>query len=48
MDQNKIELIVNLIYPHLKTKHKDVLARRLAEEILTLLDTDPPNWYTHG
>lgn len=46
--ESKIDIIAEIIYDHLKGKHKDRLSKELAEEIIEALDEEPPSWYTHG
>jgi hypothetical protein len=48
MDQELLDRIAKLIYPYLKTKHKDTQAHEIAKHILEELDKQPPTWYTHG
>jgi hypothetical protein len=44
----KINIISDVIYDYLKGKHKDKIAKDLAEQIIDALDEEPPGWYTHG
>lgn len=37
--QSKVDIISDIIYEHLKGKHKDKLSKDLAEEILKELDS---------
>lgn len=46
--ESKLDSIVDIIHDHLKGKHKDKLAKDLAEEILEAIDDDTPVWYEHG
>jgi hypothetical protein len=46
--ESKLDSIVDIIYDHLKGKHKDKIARQLAEEILEAIEDDIPIWYEHG
>lgn len=49
-NESKIDIISEIIYDHLKGKHKDQLSRKIAGEIVEALsiDEEPPIWYTHG
>lgn len=46
--ESKIDIISDIIYEHLKGKHKDKLSKKLAEEIIDALDEEPPSWYSHA
>jgi hypothetical protein len=47
--ESQIEIISEIIYEHLKGKHKDRIAKELAEQIIDALDLqEPPTWYVHG
>lgn len=47
--ESLVQTISDVIYDHLKGKHKDKIAKQLAEEIIDVLDLDEPEtWYTHG
>jgi ribosomal protein S7 len=46
--ESKIDSIVEIIYDQLKGKHKDRLAKQLAEEILDAIEDEAPTWYEHG
>jgi hypothetical protein len=46
--ESKIDSIVEIIHDQLKGKHKDKLARQLAEEILDSIEDEAPLWYEHG
>lgn len=47
--ESLVQVISDIIYDHLKGKHKDKLAKELAEEIIYELDLEePPSWYIHG
>lgn len=44
-----VQTISDIIYDSLKSKHKDKIARDLAEKIIDALDLDEPeSWYIHG
>ena len=44
-----VQTISDIIYDHLKGKHKDKIATDLAEKIIDILELDEPeSWYTHG
>jgi hypothetical protein len=45
--ESKIDSIVEIIYDQLKGKHKDRLAKQLAEEILDAIEDEAPTWYEH-
>jgi len=48
-NESKIEIISEIIYEHLKGKHKDALSKKLAEDIIEAIDDEPtPSWYEHG
>ena len=48
-NESLVQVISDIIYDHLKGKHKDKLAKELAEEIIYALDLEePPSWYIHG
>jgi len=46
--ESKIDSIFEIIHDELKGKHKDRLARQLAEKILDAIEDEAPNWYEHG
>jgi len=47
--ESKIDIIVEIIYDHIKGKHKDALSKKLAEQIVEAIDDEPtPSWYTHA
>jgi ribosomal protein S7 len=46
--ESKIDSIIEIIHDQIKGKHKDRLARKLAEELLEAIDDDAPSWYEHG
>ena len=46
--ESKIDSIVEIIYDQLKGKHKDRLAKQLAEEILDAIEDEATTWYEHG
>lgn len=47
--ESQIEAIVEIIYDHLKGKHKEKLSKELAEQIIDALDLEEsPSWYIHG
>ena len=48
MNQEKLDLIAKIIFPYLKTKHKDKESHQIAERILKEIEEEPPIWYTHG
>jgi len=48
MDQELLDRIAKLIFPYLKTKHKDKESHQIARRILEEIDKEPPTWYTHG
>lgn len=48
MNQEKIDKIAKIIFPYLKTKHKNAQAQQIAKEILKEIDEEPPTWYNHG
>lgn len=41
----KVQAIADIIYDHLKGKHKDKLSMELAEEILQEISDDPNKWF---
>ena len=44
-----VQTISDIIYDNIKGKHKDKIARDLAEKIIDALDLDEPeSWYIHG
>jgi aspartate/glutamate racemase len=47
-NESKIDIISEIIYDHLKGKHKDKLSQDLAKQIIEALDEEPPTWYNHG
>ena len=48
-NESKIEIISEILYDHLKGKHKDALSKKLAEDIIEAIDDEPtPSWYEHG
>lgn len=47
-EDEKIEKISEIIHEHLKGKHKDLLSKNLAVQIIEALDNNPPTWYIHG
>ena len=46
--ESKIDSIVDIIHDQLKGKHKDKLAKELAEKILDAIEDESPTWYEHG
>lgn len=47
--ESLVQTISDIIYDSLKGKHKEKIARELAEEIIYALDLEEsPSWYTHG
>lgn len=47
-EDEKIQKISDIIYDHLKGKHKDLLSKKLAVQIIEALNDNPPTWYIHG
>lgn len=47
-EQSKVDIISEIIYDHLKGKHKDKLSKDLAKQIVDALDEEPPSWYSHA
>jgi|LakMenEpi03Aug12_release.lakeMendotaPanAssembly.Ray.scaffolds.fasta_scaffold2842165_2 hypothetical protein len=47
-EYEKIQKISEIIYDHLKGKHKDLLSKKLAVQIVEALQDNPPTWYIHG
>lgn len=43
--QAKLQIIADIIYDHLKGKHKDKLSVELAESILREISDDPDKWF---
>lgn len=41
---SKIQIISDIIYDHLKGKHKETLSKKLAEEILSEISDDSDKW----
>lgn len=41
----KLQIIADIIYDHLKGKHKDKLSMELAEDILREISDDPDKWF---
>jgi len=41
----KLQIISDIIYDHLKGKHKDSLSKKLAEEILSEISDDTEKWF---
>jgi hypothetical protein len=47
--ESLVQTISDIIYDHIKGKHKDKIATQLAEEIIDALELEePPSWYIHG
>lgn len=47
--ESKVDIISEIIYDHIKGKHKDKLSKEIAEKIIEALDLDePPTWYING
>jgi hypothetical protein len=47
--ESLVQTISDIIYDSLKSKHKDKIARDLAEKIIDALELDEPeSWYMHG
>jgi aspartate/glutamate racemase len=48
-NESKIDTISEIIYDHLKGKHKDKLSKDLAKKIIDAIEDDQsPTWYEHG
>lgn len=41
----KVQIIADVIYDHLKGKHKDKLSKDLAKKILQEISDDPDRWF---
>lgn len=48
MDKDLLDRIARIIFPYLKTKHKEKESHYIAMRILEEIDKDAPKWYTHG
>lgn len=44
-NEAKLQIISDIIYDHLKGKHKDKLSKELAEKILSEISDDPDIWF---
>lgn len=43
--ETKVQVIADIIYDHLKGKHKDKLSKDLAKKILQEISDDPEMWF---
>lgn len=49
MDENRqIEIISDIVYEYIKSKHKDTQSKEIAKKIVEALRDEPPTWYIHG
>lgn len=43
----KLQIIADIIYDHIKGKHKDKLSMELAQTILEEIADDPDKWFSN-